>query len=253
MRYLGKEYDGEGVTVAVIDSGIDKNDPRLAGARIDGWSVTLNASGHALLGPDFHDEQGRGTELAVAIHRVAPKAHILGVKIMAERRQTSAEFMGAGIESASLHGAHVINLSVGTPNMNKALRLRECCGQAVDRGSVVVAAAHPKGERVYPAELPEAVAVASHPDCPIDKWYFFDPERFPRKIWPSLTDKFLAHGHSPGGGRRKAEFIGPGMAAAHLSGVFACLREALPHLPAPALVHRVRELSLVPMPELGYA
>ena len=39
MRYLGKEYDGEGVTVAVIDSGVNPDDPRLEGAKIDGWSI----------------------------------------------------------------------------------------------------------------------------------------------------------------------------------------------------------------------
>lgn len=253
MRYLGRHYDGEGVAVAVIDSGVDKSDPRLRGARIEGWSIMLNASGHALLGSDFDDEQGRGTELAVAIHRIAPRARILAVKIMRDRRQTSAEFMAAGIETASINGAQVINLSIGTPNMNKALRLRECCGQAVDRGSVVVAAAHPKGERVYPAELPETVAVASHPDCPMDRYFFFDPDRFPRKIWPSLTDKFLAHGHTPGGGKRRSEFIGAGMGAAYLSGTIACLRQAQPLLTSTALVEKLREMALVPMPELGYA
>ncbi len=254
MRFLGREYDGEGTVVAVIDSGIDRDDPRLAHAAIDGWSLMLSATGHAMIGADYRDEIGHGTELAVAIHRLAPKARIIGVKIMGDRLRAPAELMGAGIETASLHGAHVINLSIGTPNMNKALRLRECCGQAVDRGSIVVAAAHPKGERVYPAELPETVAVASHPDCPVEKFYYFDHTRFPRKVWPSLADKFLAHGHSPTPDKAgRTAYRGPGMATSYLAGHLACLRQALPQLSAQQVIDRLRHRALIPMPEFGYS
>ena len=38
--------------------------------------------------------------------------------------------------------------------MGKALLLRDCCALAVEAGTVVLAA-HPKGDRAYPADLPE--------------------------------------------------------------------------------------------------
>jgi len=254
MRFLGKEYDGTGAVVAIVDSGVNANDPRLAGARIEGWSLALSASGHASIGPDFTDQIGHGTDLAVAVHRIAPSATILAVKIMGERLRAPSELMGAGIETASLRGAHVITLSIGTPNMNKALRLRECCGQAMDRGSLVLAATHPNGDRIYPAELPETLAVASHRECPTDKFFYFDPKRFPRKVWPSLADKFLAYGGAPdpeAGG--KTPFRGTGIATAWLAGHVACLRQALPDLTAPELIDRLKTRALLPMPELGYS
>ena len=60
MRYLGSEYRGRGITVAIIDSGVNVDDPRLAGVSIEGWSIELGATGHALLKPDFTDENGHG-------------------------------------------------------------------------------------------------------------------------------------------------------------------------------------------------
>ena len=139
MRYRGREYTGKGVTVAIIDSGINQSDPRLAGLEIEGWSINLSATSHAELRSDFHDENGHGTDIAAAIVRVAPEVKLIGVRIMDAHLRTSADLMAAGIETAYRYGANVINLSLGTPNMGKALLLRDCCALAVE-GSVGVPA-----------------------------------------------------------------------------------------------------------------
>ena len=252
MRFRGNDYDGEGVTIAIIDSGIDKSDPRLVGVDVDGWNITLSATGHALLGAEFRDDNGHGTEIAVAVHRVAPKARLLAVKIMDAKLKTSADLMAAGIETSTRNGAHVINLSLGTPNMGKALLLRDCCALAVENGSVVLAAAHPKGERAYPADLPETVGAASHPDCPIEKYYYFAPHRFPRKEWGNLTGKFLAHGYAVKGERDRGSYRGSGMATAYLSARAACILQALPGETPMGVVDVLRQLALTPVPEIGY-
>lgn len=253
MRYMGRHYTGKGVKVSIIDSGIDVDDPRLAGARIEGWSIQLGATGHALLSPDFHDQNGHGTEIAAAIHRMAPDATLVAVKIMGERLRTSAELMAAGIETSAKNRAAVVNLSLGTPNMGKALLLRDCCANAVEAGSVVLAAAHPKGERAYPADLPETVGVAAHPDCPVDKFFYFDPKRFPRKEWGVLSDKFLAHGYGLTQDGQIGRYRGSGMATAYLAGMAACLKEAMPDANAVQLIDRLRRTALIPIPEIGYS
>jgi hypothetical protein len=252
MRFRGTEYTGKGVTVAVIDSGVDANDPRLKGVTVDGWAITLSATGHAGISGDFHDDNGHGTDIAAAIVAIAPDVRIVGIKIMDERLRTSADLMAAGIETAFRHGVEVINLSLGTPNMGKALLLRDCCGLAVDSGSIVLAAAHPKGDRAYPADLPETVGVATHPECPIEKFYYFDPRRFPRAEWGNLTDKFLTHGYELRDGGRGG-FKGSGMATAYLSGRFACMREALHGRSADEVINTMRHLALTPSPQIGYA
>ncbi len=254
MRFRGKEYTGKGQIVAIVDSGVDVRDPRLAGASITGWNISLNATAHALLASDYADENGHGTEIAAAVHRMAPEAQLMCIKIMDAKLRTSADLMAAAIETAARNGACVINLSLGTPNMGKALLLRDCCALAVERGSMVIAAAHPKGERAYPADLPEAVGVASHPDCPPEKFYYFAPHRFPAKQWGNLSGKFLGHGYTaPPPGMEKGAYKGSGLATANLSGRLACLREALGQEAPVNVVEHLRQLALTPVPEIGYA
>jgi hypothetical protein len=253
MRFMGREFTGKGVTIAVVDSGIDKNDPRLTGVEVEGWSITLGATGHAVLSSDYADENGHGTEIAAAVHAMAPEAKLVAVKIMGQRLRTSAELMAAGIETSSRNGARVINLSLGTPNMGKALLLRDCCANAVDMGSLVLAAAHPKGERAYPADLPETVGVAAHPDCPLDKFFYFDPKRFSRKEWGVLSDKFLTHGYSTEAGGAQGKYRGSGVATAYMSGLAACIAEALAGRPSEDVLQALRRSALVPVPEIGYS
>ena len=238
---------------AIIDSGINARDPRMKGAQVEGWSIQLGATGHALLSPEFMDENGHGTDIAAAVLQMAPAAKLIAIRIMDSRLRTSADLMAAGIETAFRHGARVINLSLGTPNMGKALLLRDCCAMAVESGSIVLAAAHPKGERAYPADLPETVGVTSHPDCPLEKYYFFAPHRFPREEWGNYTGKFLTHGRQTNDIGRPGPFKGTGMATAYLAGRFACIAEALPGAPSNELIEVMRQLALTPVPEIGYA
>lgn len=254
MQYQNRDFTGKGIKVAIVDSGIRVADPRLAGARISGWSIRFGATGHAMLGADIDDEAGHGTEVAAAIHHIAPDAELLAVRIMDARLRTSADLMAAGLETASRHGAQVINLSLGTPNMGKALLLRDCCALAVDNGSLVLAAAHPKGERAYPADLPEAIGVASHPDCPFDKFYHFAPETFPRARVGSLAGKFLAYGYLATTEIEPSKRIwrGSGIATAYMSGRLACLREAHPEADAATLTAMLRELAHIPSPGVSY-
>lgn len=253
MRYMGKEFTGKGVTVAIIDSGVDTSHPALVGVEISGLSVNMGSSRNVLLGADFQDENGHGTKIAIAVHRLAPDAKILAVKIMNDRLRTTADLMAAGIEVSASQGARVINLSLGTPNMGKALLLRDTSANAVEQGSVVLSAAHPKGERAYPADLPETVGVASHPDCPLDKVFYFNPKRFSRKEWGVLSDKFLAHGYSDSQEGGKGKYRGTGIATAHLSGMTACLVQALPDKSAHEIIAVLQRIALVPIPEIGYA
>ncbi|MSQ04092.1 MAG: hypothetical protein EXR71_19755 [Myxococcales bacterium] len=254
MRFRGTEYTGKGQVIAIVDSGVDVRDPRLAGAELTGWNISLNATAHALLASDFADENGHGTEIAAAIHAVAPHAQLMCIKIMDAKLRTSADLMAAAIELAAKNGASVVNLSLGTPNMGKALLLRDCCANAVEKGAVVIAAAHPKGERAYPADLPEAVGVASHPDCPPEKFYYFAPHRFPVRQWGALAGKFLGHGYTAvNAGQARGIYKGSGLATANLSGRIACLREALGDETPVNVIEHLRQIALTAVPEIGYA
>ncbi len=190
MRYRGRERTGVGIKVAIIDSGVDGMDPRLAGHRLTGWSVRLGATGHAMIGPEYSDLNGHGTAMAAAVSAMAPGVELLSVRIMDENLRTTADLMAAGIETAFRNGARIINLSMGTPNMGKALLLRDTAALAAEAGAVVLAAAHPRGERAYPADLPETLGVASHPQCGFDRLFYFNPSQFGVQQWGNLSGKF---------------------------------------------------------------
>lgn len=253
MRFRGQEYTGKGLKVAIVDSGVDVNDPRLAGAKISGLNLTMGATSHVLLANDFADVNGHGTESAAAVHAVAPEAELVCIRITDSKLRATADLMAAGIEVAARHGARVIDLPLGTPNMGRALLLRDTCAMAVEMGSVVLAPAHPRGERAYPADLPETVGVAAHHDCPLEKYYYFPPHRFPAKQWGNLTGKFLTHGWTVPAEGRPGAYRGPGLACAYLAGRVACIREALAQESAVQIIEVLRQTALTPVPEIGYA
>ncbi len=252
MRFRGREWNGSGVKVAVVDSGVDAMDPRMAGIRVSGWNIELGATGHAMIGPDHGDLNGHGTSMASALASVAPGVEILSVRIMDRSLRTTADLMAAGIETAFRNGARVINLSMGTPNMGKALLLRDTIALAGQAGAVVLAAAHPRGERAYPADLPETLGVASHPDCGPNRLFHFDAARFGPAEWGNLSDKYLTHGYEPSPAD-PGDYRGSEVATAYVAGMVACLMEAMSEASPAQLQAALRARSLHPAPELGYA
>ncbi len=252
MRFRGRERTGAGISVAIIDSGIDAMDPRVSGHKISGWNIGLGATGHALIGADASDVHGNGTAMAAAVSAVAPAVEMIGIRIMDEALRTSADLMAAGIETAYRNGARIISLSMGTPNMGKALLLRDACALAVESGAVVLAAAHPRGERAYPADIPETIGVASHPDCGIDRFFHFQPDQFRPSEWGHLSGKFLAPGYE-GGLVEDHAYRGSAIATAHMAGVLACIAEAMPAATPQELMTALADRALLPMPEMGYS
>jgi len=119
---------GAGVTVAVVDTGVDGNSEDLRPNLVAGWNFY---DGNA----DTRDAVGHGTVIASIIAApannggyvgIAPEAHILPVKIMGEGEFSNAAAV-AGIRYAITHGARVVNASFGAlnepiPGMDAALR-----------------------------------------------------------------------------------------------------------------------------------
>ncbi|MEV5337916.1 type VII secretion-associated serine protease mycosin [Streptomyces sp. NPDC052676] len=165
---------GEGITVAVIDSGVDPHNPDLSGRVLDG----LDLAPSSRAGDEHTDYSGHGTGMAGLIagtgaygggkgaFGLAPGVKILPIRMPAAGDSsgflTSSHFSKA-IRYAADHGARVINISMGgainTAELTAAVRY------AVDQGSLVFASvgnSGDEGNRVqYPGATPGVIGVAS--------------------------------------------------------------------------------------------
>lgn len=159
--------DGQGVTVAVIDSGVDTSHPQLAGA-VDRGKDLLDPGGDGTL-----DCVGHGTAVAsiiaarpvngVAFRGLAPAARILPVRVTEQQvidgkkvgEKGTPAGLAAAIRWAVAKKADVINLSVVMYDENSQA-VEEAIAEAVADDVVVVAAVGNLQEKGNPRPYPAA-------------------------------------------------------------------------------------------------
>lgn len=142
-QQLGNQ--GEGVTVCIVDTGIDSDHPDFTG-RI---GLTKDFSGKG----SVEDGNGHGTHVASTVagtgaasggkyKGVAPAASIMVAKVLSDSGGGRMSDVMAGVEWAVQNGAHILNLSLGSDgNSDGRDALSTMCNAAVDAGKVMVVAA----------------------------------------------------------------------------------------------------------------
>ncbi len=226
---------GQGVTVAVVDSGVDFS-PQLAG-RVSAIDLT---------GQGPRDCVGHGTAVAsliaatdarargIPFYGVAPAARILSVKVNTGETGFS-RLLAQGIRDAATAGAQVINVSVQTAASSPALRA--AVAFALRRDAVVVAAAgndNPGSGTgpYYPAAYPGVLSVGAVDQSGTLTTYT------DRKTTVSVTAPGSGIASAWPGGYNPAS-QGTSFAAAFVSGVAALVRAAYPRLTAAQVVRRI--------------
>ena len=116
---------GEGVTVAVIDTGVTANQPDIAGSVLDGFDTTPGSTGNGQQDTNGHGTQmaaiiaghGHGPGNADGVLGVAPRAKILPIKLDEQHNAfaLASQVVAAGIDAAVARGAKVINASFAAP------------------------------------------------------------------------------------------------------------------------------------------
>jgi len=161
-----KGYTGKGVTIAIIDTGVDYSHRELRDRVVDGKSFVDSE-------PDYMDEHYHGTHVAgiaagsgEEVPGVAPEANILAVKALDSDGRGSLESIVEAIKWSVDNGADIINLSLGAPENHPDLE--EAIQYAVDEGVFPICAAGNNGnpnEEVsdpnYPAWIDESVSVSA--------------------------------------------------------------------------------------------
>lgn len=161
---------GSGVTVAVVDSGVDGDHP-LVGP-VDGFAafaIDDGAPGGVRLDDRPHDDVvGHGTACAGIIRRIAPDVRLLSVRVLGERLSGRSAVFAAGLRWALASGADVISCSLSTSRPESAAVFHEIADEAAHQGVVVVCAVNNVAGPSIPATFASVVSVAAHDGC--DPW-----------------------------------------------------------------------------------
>ncbi len=149
---------GRGVKVAVVDSGIEPNHPKI-GTIAGGVGLCALADGGIQREGDFSDQAGHGTACAGIIRKLAPEAELYGIRIFDESLTTDGQSLVAAIAWAIEEGMDVVNLSLGTIDPASKRPLAEICRKAVAANLILVGSQHNEGLESYPAELADVIGV----------------------------------------------------------------------------------------------
>jgi subtilisin family serine protease len=154
--------DGDGVKVAVLDTGVNPNHPALYGRCTQGYNaINKDLPSTELLDGLYNRSAGHGTMIAGVISRLAPKAEIVPVRVLNADGAGTGLSVIKGIYFSVGEGCRVINLSLSSATRLRALE--ESVAYAISSGVVVVASAGNDGvnQPRWPAACAGVIAVAS--------------------------------------------------------------------------------------------
>jgi len=240
---------GAGVTVAVVDTGVDGSVVELNGAVVGGTDVSGigSADGQTPVGDDSNHGTlvasllaGRGTPAGGGLIGVAPEASILSVSVAfgtSDATLSNDDQIAAGIRWAVDNGADVINMSLTRNTLDWPTSWDDAFMYAFDHDVVVVAAAGNRGsgttEVGAPATIPGVLTVAGVDQA---KEASFDASSQGITIAVAAPSEKLV-GVAPGGGYM--QWYGTSAAAPIVSGLVALVRSAYPKLDAAQVINRV--------------
>ncbi len=217
--------DGSGITVAIIDSGVERDHPAVGGKLVCSVRVELAADPDddpvVVDDPEALDVVGHGTACAGIIHAIAPGADLVSVRVLGPDNRGKGIVFAAGLDWAIEQGASVVNLSLSSKSDALFGLFHDLADRAYFANVLLVCAANNVPGNSYPSLFASVVSVAAHDLADPEAW-FYNPE-------PPV--EFGAHGVDVvvawrDGGRMMA--TGNSFAAPHIAGYAALVRAKHP-------------------------
>lgn len=223
LRELLQQGTGEGVRVAVIDTGVEGSHPELEGSVKTFQEIVSQGRTTTVRPTQPTDLVGHGTACAGIIHRIAPGAELHSMRVIGTSTGGSLQQLIRGIEWAVDEKMDIVNLSLGTVSSRQVPQLLEVIERAYFSGSILIAAGSNRQATSYPASAASLVGV--------DFESLPDPLSFRFRL--GLPVEIVAHGTyvlAPAPGGKSRYFTGTSFACPHISGLAARLRSVMPNL-----------------------
>lgn len=144
--------DGEGVKIAVLDSGIRTTHPKLAQYKFSGYNIANDSC-------NIEDRLGHGTAITGIIKNLVPRAEIFMVKLFDDDYYIDFSDLCNALEYVYNNiDFHVLNLSVGLTECPDHNKLENLCDMLSKKG-IVVSAFDNFGAISYPAAYSSVIGV----------------------------------------------------------------------------------------------
>jgi subtilisin len=216
---------GRGVTVAIIDSGLEVDHPMLQGRVVESVAVELLDGEPNVVADHSGDLFGHGTACGGIILGLAPEVELVSVRVLgADLKGKGAAFL-AGLEWATERGVTLANLSLSSKSETLFPFFHEAVDRAYFRNVHLVSAANNAPGLSYPSLFSTVYSVAAHA-IPDPRLIYYNP-RPPVEFGAWGVDVPIAW---KDGGTTVA--TGNSFAAPHIAGLVADILSVHPGLTA---------------------
>jgi serine protease AprX len=224
-------WDGTGISICIIDTGIDANHCDFPSGKIIAWADYVGS------GSSPYDDHGHGTHCSSIAagedspYGVAPGADLMGAKVCTSGGSCSDSAIIAGIDFGVAQGADVESLSLGGPGGDGTSAIAQECNWAVSQGVVVCVAASNDGPSCCtigtPGDATNVITVgASDKSDGLASFSSRGPTTDDR-IKPDITAPGVSiYAASAGTSCSDVGMSGTSMATPHIAGVSALMLDA---------------------------
>ena len=231
---------GDGVRIAVLDTGVDAAHPALGGLALrDDLAVVDDGVQLRVVPGGSTDAFGHGTAIAAILRELAPEASLGSFRVLGEGLRSRTAIIREGVRQAIDSGYHILNCSFGCGREDHVLQYKDWIDEAYLKGRHVVAACNNSDftRREWPGHFPTVITVN-----------FARTERPDALFYrPGQLVEFAARGQDievpwQDGGQKRV--TGSSFATPHAAALLARLLSlcpALPPLEAKALLHQLAE------------